>query len=743
MLRLCLLCSFFIVLTAGRGRAQTPLFDANMPSVPWFDHVRQPIALTTAQGVKLVSEARQGLLAGKTPEELAGLATKDASARVIFLSLGDGYWPERTYFAAGYDFASAWLAVLKILQTREEVYASLLKTRLQKDIAAAVKDGNAVPAAWREKMQNPGKWDSLRLHIVQNALPINDFSIHNSRILLASLNGLAFRPSDGLAFTPEQIMGRYLLSPERRLNDSQVGNLIAETDNWGALRMWLEMANAKQKGRICLFEADCYFANATQAVRLFRGHPIMTDSGKDNSVQFARQAGERLLENLRPNGKLEVFFPEWVPGRADNGEFLSCQAELALAFARLATACQEKKFAKAASKVSKRLQKNCQKGSLTGRAFTFVLEDEEMSPDDKLQDSRKVVSLHTNALVCLALLETDAANQTTESRSLAKELVKYLCRQMERSGAFTYLLLYPEMRQPLDEFFSLESRVEAAALAALAIRKFADIDPDNRAVLLQRYNTAVNHLLNNILQDSALENLPISPWLAELLAQRTAATPEYAMHCARLAIAAGLQVNTQPLFPDFFGVPRDIPSLTMAAEHTWVTAVLANWLSQEGQKNNARDLLADTWPIWIFQQQARMDQPSAAGLPSPHKYYHLFRDHLEDFGFDLNGQTTQIFSLLAVSSALQALSSQEYPRHEAQQEAWEKAWKMIDNHPFCLDASLVIDSSQEGPYRNVVGDLQQGKTVTIRTSGGKMTAVSPTVTTKVIERKTRTSRNKR
>jgi len=191
--------------------AQAPLFDAKMPSVPWFDHVRQPVQLNTDQGLALVTRARQALLAGQSPEEMAALAPADKQSRVIFLSLGDGKWPERTYFAAGYDFASAWQAVLKILRSREEVYVAMLRDRLQKDIAEAERAGQAVPASWRMKLQNPGRWDSLRLHIVQNALPVNDFSIRSSRILLSSLNGLAFRPADGLAFTPEQIMGRYLL----------------------------------------------------------------------------------------------------------------------------------------------------------------------------------------------------------------------------------------------------------------------------------------------------------------------------------------------------------------------------------------------------------------------------------------------------------------------------------------------------------------------------------------------------
>lgn len=742
--RLCLLCAGCCLFTAGRVIAQVPLFDANMPSVPWFDHVRQPVPLSTEQGLELVTRTRQALLAGKSPEEMAALAPADKQSRVIFLGLGDGKWPERTYFAAGYDFASAWQAVLKILRNREEVYVTMLRERLQKDIAEAERTGQTVPASWRTKLQNPGHWDSLRLHIVQNALPVNDFSIRSSRILLSSLNGLAFRPADGLAFTPEQIMGRYLLSPERRLNISQIGNLIAETGNWGALRLWLDMANAEQKGRICLFEADCYYADAERAVRLFRGHPILSDRGAGDFPQYARQAADRLLEYLLPNGKLPPLFPEWVSGRGEQGEFLSCQAELALAFSRLALLGKEKKYAEAARNICHRLQKHCQKVSIGGGVFTVLVEDEDIFPGDKLQDSRKVVSLHTNALVCLALLEADAANKSQEFQPLVKELMKYIYRQMDRQGDFILLRLYPEMNRPLDDLFSPDGRIESAALAALALCRYAEVDQENRTALQQRQKLATDHLLQVVLKDMPLEKLPISPWLAELLARGgTDESPDYLLQCARLAIAAGLQSDTQPLFPDLFGVPRRVPSLTLAAEHTWVVACLADWLARQGKASNARDLLADAWPIWIFQQQARMDCASAAGLPNPDKYYYLFRDHLEDFGFDLNGQTTQIFSLLAVSSALQTLELKEFPRHEAQYASWQKAWTLIDSHPFCLDPSLVQDSQTEGPKRHIVGGLQPGQTVTVKTSGGKMTAVSPAVSSRVIERQSRAGRNKR
>ncbi len=712
-------------------------FDPGMPSVPWFDFVNKPMNLPSDRGRLFCRELRQALLAGNNIEQIESLAPKDPNPRVIFISLGDGIWPERTYFGAGYNFSSALRQVLTILQVREPAYAEIITARLKKDIAEAGK--GPIPQSWQEKLKNPGYWTDLRLDIVQSALPVNDFSIRRSRIQLTSLNGLAFRPGDGFAFTAEQMMGRYLVTPDRFLNERQIGDFIAESANWDALKTWLRMANSEQEGRVCLFEYDSYFASPGSTKRLFRGHPIEAGAGDLNPLDLALKAGQRLLENLQEDGSLKDFFPEWQPGRRDGREFISCQAELAIAFARLGRATQQKTFISAAQKVAKSLLKSSQisKGS---KPYRYVIEDEELAAEEKLQDPRMLINLHTNAMVCLALIESGLPAESEEYRLICRDLVSYLTRQQQRDGSFVYLLVFPDMQRPLEEFFSDEAKMETVALAALAIAAYAGIDKENEAILQKRHELALAHLLAKLKAEGELRALPLSPWLAELLCSKDNPAPEYVMQAGRLAIGAGLDVNRAPSFPDLFGVPRNLPGMTVAAEHTWILAAVSDWLFRQGEKKPAHDFLSDTWPLWVFQQQAVVEEATASPLPRPNLYYHLFRDHLEDFGFDLSGQTTQILSMLTIARCLKNLEGQNFPKQPSDLEVWQKGWQMIDQRPFCLDPALVRKGSESSSSRHSLGSLERGQSVTVKAKGGRMVATDPSVSGRVIERKSRTGR---
>ena len=150
------------------------------------------------------------------------------------------------------------------MQVREPAHAGIT-ARLKKILQMRKCLDSSILAG---KAEQSHALTDLRLDIVQAALPINDFSIRRSRIQLTSLNGIAFRPGDGFAFTAEQMMGRYLVTPERFLNERQIGDFIAESVNWDALKTWLKMANSEQEGRICLFEYDSYFASPGSVKRL-------------------------------------------------------------------------------------------------------------------------------------------------------------------------------------------------------------------------------------------------------------------------------------------------------------------------------------------------------------------------------------------------------------------------------------------------------------------------------------------
>ena len=709
--------------------------DTGMPSVPWFDHVRQPLTLSTHDGRILCTALRKGLLDDAPIEKISAFAPDDKQPRGIFISLGDGFWPERTYFGLGYDFSSALRQAITILRHREPAYAELMRNRLQREQAA--NDSKPLPQSWKEKLKNPGHWSALRLDIVQVALPIEGFSISRSQVMMSSLNGLAFRPAEGFAFTAEQMMGRYLVDAQRRLNVRQIGDFIAEQDNWGALGNWLTMANSDQEGRICIFEYDSYYADETGCKRLFRGHPVQSGMSAHNPLTMATAAATRLLDHLEEDGSFSAPFPEWQSGRNDGYEFISDRAEFAIALARLAEATGEKKFMDASKNIVKALLDMSR--SSADKSMRFVTEEEELAPDEKLQDPRMMLSVHNNALLCLALLESDLLAEAQYNQA-CHEIMMYLTRQQLRSGDFIHTLVYPDMRRPLEETYSEESRLESVALGALAMRRYAAHAGKGEQNLLKRYEFSLEFLLSKLQQNKELATLPLSPWVAELLSQADVLEDAKSVQLGRLALAASLQIDKTPAFPDLFGVSRNFPSMTLAAEQTWIVANLCQYFFRQGKKELANDFLADAWPLWIFQQQARIEPAAAAALPSPKQYYDLFRDHLEDFGFDLNGQNTQMLSMLAISKCLDKLDGAAFPKRPEDLQAWQKCWQMIDQRPFCLDQSLVRKSAGSETARHSSGSLEKGTSITIQTKGGRLVGGEPKVTGRVLERKSRSGR---
>ena len=93
----------------------------------WFDDVKQPAALTAEQGIELTKRLRAGMLAKKSVQEiLASISYDDATPRVLFLTLGDGIYPGRTYYASGSSFKDALGRLLAIVAKREPEYAEAI-----------------------------------------------------------------------------------------------------------------------------------------------------------------------------------------------------------------------------------------------------------------------------------------------------------------------------------------------------------------------------------------------------------------------------------------------------------------------------------------------------------------------------------------------------------------------------------------------------------------------------------------
>ena len=242
----------------------------------WFDQLERPCALAENQLADIAARVRRHLLdrGGDGLREFAATLPDDPSPRVVFVTIGDDAWPARTYFGTGFSFGDALATALEILAANEEAKRAEVVKQATAVLEEAQREGRPVPREWAARRDAPGAWHWLKLHVVQATRSYAHFTFNRSRFALPDLIGFAFAPTLGFAFTPDQITGRYLLTPNGFISRKQVGNVIAETFNFNALSTWLALSSIDQEQRLCLFESDVYYADAAGACRLFRAHRL-------------------------------------------------------------------------------------------------------------------------------------------------------------------------------------------------------------------------------------------------------------------------------------------------------------------------------------------------------------------------------------------------------------------------------------------------------------------------------------
>ena len=208
------------------------------------------------------------------------------------------------------------------------------------------------------------------------------------------------------------------------------------------------------------------------------------------------------------------------------------------------------------------------------------------------------------------------------------------------------------------------------------------------------------------LKRTDIQQYPLSPWLAEALINHYRNGGEYMVELSRLAVAADAARDARPILADHYGIVKDWPSMTAAAEHSWVLAALAERFAKRGEAERAKSMLHSALPYLVFQMQGQMDFPTASALARPVYYIGFFRDHLEDFGFDLNGQTTQMLSLLRLRQIVKENFGGEIPKDDAEKVKGELAAlrEMADVHPSVLLTDLLInDAVAGGRHHDVSG----------------------------------------
>lgn len=710
----------------------------------WFEQVKTPSAVSRGEFAKLAKELHKGLKQGKSPRALASLAPDEGKPRIVFVTIGEDKWPCRTYIGAGYSLRDALEKACDYLVRAEKVRIEDLHNQLKSMIEQARTSGgdNAVGKNWRvvvqekgkaaenmeepvvsqdwiERDKDPGAWNWLKLEVVQYAKPASGFEMDETKIALGSLVGLAFDAKSGFAFTPSQMTGRCLLTEERSLAVQQVGNFLAETLNLLLLKNWMELCTMKGPHAVSLFELDGYFTDGTTVTPLYRGHPYPQLPSMEDCLRAATECGRAVLACLdSKDGTFKTPFPDWFPEGENGQEDLGSQCELVLAYCRLLAESGDKKWLDAAKLAFRPVVAAAVRYGAS-RQWLTIVEDEEV-PEGSRVVPRKISHLRTNALAVLAMDEmATAMGEATEKVFLndLQLLAAHVVRQGQPLGGFLQQRIIPSDEVKLASLPDLTARLEAEALATLAVyrtaRRFKNMG------WMELADNSLDYLVGELKRTDILQ-YPLSPWLAEALICHYRNGGDYMNEMARLTVAADAARDARPILADHYGIVKDWPSMTAAAEHSWTLSALAERFAKRGDADRAKAMLHSALPYLVFQSQGRIDFATASALARPIFYLGFFRDHLEDFGFDLNGQTTQMLSLLRMHQILKAYFGGAVPQDEAEavNRDLQSLRESYDVHPSVLLTDLLItDVAAGGRHRDFSGVFTDKKEQKLRMKG--------------------------
>lgn len=727
----------FLMLVLSNVPAAQPL------PTPWFEDVKTSVAITPEAGCSLARALYDGLKNKTAPDKLARLAPPDNTPRALFITLSDGLFPSRTYFATGYNFRDALLTLLQIIDKREPEYAGAITGMLSAQVDLAKEEKRQPPSHVKEKLSRPTQWDRLQLDIVQASMPASGFRIGGSRLLLASAVGLAFDRGSSFAFTPEQLTGRCLLTSQRQLSTTNVANMISESTNWVAWKLWNEMAASETLFKVCLFESDSFYADREHQYALFRGRPVKFGGEAVDAREIANGAipiARTVAAGLTPRCTYPAPFLEWV-AQWDDGRLTSQEqsqlVETMLQCASLPEVDSKTRreltaAAKCAGQSLLKMLKHydadeigldefpSKRRKTTQRTFAAVVEPEVLEDRGGGQLPRRLTLLKSNAAAYLAfagLAESLPDNDDTgnDCHGKLKQLFAHILSQFLPDGQFISVLRYPELTPLLD---CAPGGTEGAAihsLAGLVIMRHLELFPQlgSSGKLQELLALIEKHLLTESLAGGkALEDLPLSAEVAQFLAMRArqAGKSRKAILAAltRLILASQHQLSLKPMLPDMFGAPDDIPSMTYAAQRMEVCALAADALARCGHADEARALLADSWPLWVFQQQAQMIPATASALPQPWQYLGYMRDNLADFGFTLDGMLAQCQSRIALAQALSHLKLPQFTPTPELQKRYDDAWERLRHRPICLAPELILPPiGNDGSGRKLSGRLDK------------------------------------
>lgn len=562
----------------------------------WFDDLLGIPRLTRAEELQAAEFIFSSIIDRSNVMDETSL--DDNHPRILFLSLSDGSSKAKVIFQGGTTLKEA--ADGLILQAR-----------------ALTETGYA--PIW------------LKLDFVNDSVLFEDIDPSQPSNLDASLYGLAFEASSGIALLPEELLANAIIDSEQQLQPS---NLLRYFEESGRIAAYAKGLDAMPSADVFRFAATSYFYEDGQPLLLYRGHrvfPVYTNLDLQKSLEGAARY---LINAVGEDGRfVYAYYP--ITDSISQGYNILRHAGTTYAMLDLYSHNGDPALLASAERAINYLMSQVRRCPVGGSFENCLVEDDR-------------AKLGGNGLAVLAL---SYYMRVTGNQALLPEtqsLARWMASLQAESGEFTtHTMEFSTGR----DTGTVSAYYPGEAIYALANLYLVDGDEN----WLRAAQNGARWLAADRIEGKAPSDITHDHWLLLGLDVIQHISPDPVYYEAAMTIADAIiqSQNMQPEFPDWFGSFYKPPRSTPAATRTEGLMAAYRVARDYGTPEDAERILQAAQASVSFQLATQFYPESAMYLPNPQRVLGGFHADLTNFEIRNDYVQHNLSAILALLRALE------------------------------------------------------------------------------------------
>jgi hypothetical protein len=550
----------------------------------WYEYIKPADQFTNEQGQMLAEYVSGRLFRNEAPDaEVENILKSDLAARIVYLSISDGYSAAQVFSATGTG----------IRQAIENVF-------IQANEAIA----KGLEPQW------------VQFDIVHEVTILTDVDIQNPQPLEyeRSLFGLAFDRYVGLAFLPQELVVRTLVDSKRKIRMDNIQEYLEFTGKEDS-NFALDLALQNKLITLYRFTTLSYFTDGKETFSLYRGHRMFDEITSQEAFQSAVAGGSYLARSVGPDGRfIYLFYPK--TNSIPNDYNIVRHAGSVWGMLELYDVAPTIELREAINRSMKfellgQATKDC---TFQGKEYLCIVEN-------------KNVKLGSNALGAIALSKY---MEITGDRQYMDEMLAYgnwaLATMDPISGEF----LASTVSHPGGEITSKESQYfpGETILAFLRIYRM-----DKNAKWLDAAEKAAQYLINVRDAGKEINELQHDHWLLYALNELYRERPNaiYLEHTLKIAQGIINKQNLNPPYPDWMGSYYNPPRSTPAATRSEGMLAAYKLVRDFGKPEDAEAILKSVEKLIAFQLQTQFRPETTMFVDNPQYVMGAFHADLTNF----------------------------------------------------------------------------------------------------------------